>query len=101
VIFGGRPEKFQAVLESLADEFAIHADTLRTSLRDQDAAAVRALRHRLHTAVVQLKLRRLATMLDSLLTAGDTIHPDQARHRECIEAITAVSRFLRTGSAGG
>jgi len=93
-IFGSKPEKFRAVLESLSAEFAAHADTLRTALRDGDVAAVRALRHRMHTALVQMKLETLTRDMEALAAQNGGLSDDTALHQRCVTAVQEVSAFL-------
>ena len=97
-IFGHQPEKYRAVLESLASEFTSHAASLRIALRDADVPAIHALRHRMHTALVQMKLHSLTKELESLTGSGD-LNRDDALHQRCFSAIQSVSTFL-TRSAG-
>ncbi len=98
-IFSHTPEKYRAVLESLASEFTAHAASLRTALHDADVAAIRALRHRMHTALVQMKLPVLSKDLESLTTGG-VLNADTALHQRCFSALASVSAFL-SRSAGG
>jgi two-component system, sensor histidine kinase len=93
-IFGSKPEKFRAVLESLAAEFSTHGDALGAALRDNDASAVRALRHRMHTAVVQMKLDSLARDMDSLTSGDGRLNGDPDVRQRCLQAIREVSVSL-------
>ena len=92
-IFGSKPDKYRAVLESLATEFTSHAASLRTALRDADIPALRALRHRMHTALVQMKLHTLTKDLDAL-TESDVLNGDTALHQRCLSALQSASAFL-------
>ncbi len=92
-IFGSKPEKYRAVLQSLATEFSNHAATLTITLRDADIPAIRALRHRMHTALVQMKLSALTKDLDSL-TQGGNFNADATLHQRCLTALQSVSVFL-------
>jgi CheY-like chemotaxis protein len=99
-IFGGKPDKFRAILESLSTEFKSHAEALRQSLTDADAPAIRALRHKMHTALVQMKLSSLTKDLDSLTSGPGTINPDPSLHQRCLAGILSVSAFLSRSAAG-
>ena len=92
-IFGSKPEKYRAVLELLAAEFSSHAATLTSALRDADVSAIRALRHRMHTALVQMKLHSLTKDLESL-TAGGNLNPGTGLHQRCVGTLHSVSAFL-------
>ena len=98
-IFGHTPEKYRAVLSSLASEFTGHADSLRSALRDSDSTALRALRHRMHTALVQMKLHVLAKDLESLTTGG-ILNADKGLHQRCLSTLASVSAFLARSAEG-
>ncbi len=93
-IFGSKPDKFRAVLESLSVEFQSHADALRKALAETDASAIRALRHKMHTALVQMKLTTLSRDLEALTPDSDRVSDDVLLHRRCLTAIQSVSEFL-------
>jgi CheY-like chemotaxis protein len=94
-IFGSKPDKFRAVIESLSTEFQSHAEALRKALAETDATAIRALRHRMHTALVQMKLAALSHDLEALTPASGGVSDDAPLHCRCLAAIQSVSEFLR------
>lgn len=102
-IFGSRSEKLGGVLQSLSVEFTRHADALRSAISDGDPAAIRSLRHRMHTAIVQMKLHALNSAMEGLITEDGGVSPDAARHAGCLTAIQSVSAFLarRAGEMRG
>jgi signal transduction histidine kinase/DNA-binding response OmpR family regulator len=98
-IFGSKPDKFRAVLESLAGEFRNHAETLSRALGEGDTAAIRSLRHRMHTALVQMKLTTLTKDMEAL-AGPEGVNGDTALHQRCVAAIRAAGVFLERSAAG-
>ena len=71
-LFPGEPDRVRRLLAALAREFAQHdadfAEAAAAAARDEPAA-LRALRHKLHSALIQLHLDDLRLALDALLEA--------------------------------
>lgn len=95
-IFGNRPDKYRAVLASLGEEFSAHAEALSGAVRERDATALRALRHRMHTALVQLRLSRLGADLDAL--AASLENPPPGLVQRCLAGIADAARHLSTAA---
>ena len=93
-LFPGEPDRVRRLLATLALEFAQHeADfaSAATAAAQADLTALRALRHKLHTALIQLHLEDLRLALDALLEApGD---PD--RRAAATTALHDAARTLR------
>lgn len=93
-LFGDKPQKLCAVLHSLAEEFSAHSQTLGQLHRSGDRPGLRALRHRMHSALMQLKLTRLARDLDALAT-------DEASDALCARCQAAMNAAGGVLSAAG
>ncbi|MFN0126033.1 MAG: ATP-binding protein [Verrucomicrobiales bacterium] len=72
-LFPDEPERVQRLLTALAREFAQHEADFADASRRADRPALRALRHKLHSALVQLHLDDLRLALDALIEAPDRI----------------------------
>jgi signal transduction histidine kinase/CheY-like chemotaxis protein len=96
VLFPDEPARVQRLLHTLTEEFAQHTATFHQAAADSNLDALRALRHKLHSALTQLRLEDLRHAFDAFLEA-----PDQ----EAARALTAreldrAAASLRLAAAG-
>jgi two-component system, sensor histidine kinase and response regulator len=80
-LFPGEPARVQRVLSTLAAEFTQHETDFAAAAAQADLTALRALRHKLHSALIQLHLDRLRQALDALIES-----PASFVHRETAAA---------------
>ena len=71
VLFPNEPARVQRLLHTLAEEFAQHTTTFHQAAADGNLDALRALRHKLHSALTQLRLEALRHAFDAFLEAPD------------------------------
>ncbi len=71
VLFPNEPARVQRLLHTLAEEFAQHTTTFHQAAADGNLDALRALRHKLHSALTQLRLEALRHAYDTFLKAPD------------------------------
>ncbi|MBP7949814.1 MAG: response regulator [Verrucomicrobiales bacterium] len=98
-VFPGQPERVQRVLEALAREFRQHEAALAAAFSKHDAAAVRRLRHQLHSALVQLDLSALHTALDDVVSPEGVLSPNPAMREACQAALAAAAASLESAVA--
>jgi len=90
-LFPGEPERVQRLLATLAREFNQHVADFADASKRADVTALRALRHKLHSALIQLHLDDLRTALDAVIEA-----PDRADRRDAAaHALKSASRSLQ------
>ncbi len=77
--FPGEPARVQRVLGTLAEEFPGHLGAFDEAAAAGDAAALRRLRHRLHSALSLLELHALRDALDAALATPDDTTLSAAR----------------------
>jgi signal transduction histidine kinase/DNA-binding response OmpR family regulator len=70
-LFPGEPDRVRRLLAALAREFAQHEADFAAAAGQTDLTALRALRHKLHSALIQLHLDDLRLALDALLEAPE------------------------------
>ena len=95
-LFGKAPEKYHRVLVSLQLEFLAHRHELIRAVSSSDLKELRRIRHRMTTALAQLRLQDLTTSLDTLTNAGTA----QTWESQMQRAIAGISRELAAASAG-
>jgi DNA-binding response OmpR family regulator len=71
VLFPHEPARVQRLLHTLAEEFAQHTTIFHQAAADGNLDALRALRHKLHSALTQLRLEALRHAFDAFLEAPD------------------------------
>jgi signal transduction histidine kinase/HPt (histidine-containing phosphotransfer) domain-containing protein len=71
VLFPDEPARVQRLLHTLTEEFAQHTTTFHQAAADNNLDALRALRHKLHSALTQLRLEALRHAFDAFLETPD------------------------------
>jgi hypothetical protein len=74
----------------MAKEFSANAQTLAGAIPRDDRETIRAVKHKMHTAIEQLGLAELRTVLEGL-GKGTGSPADQ---RRCIELVDEARRAL-------
>ena len=86
-LFPGEPERVRRLLATLAREFTQHTAEFASASGRADVAALRALRHKLHSALIQLHLDDLRLALDAVI-----------EDPQCADRRAAASEALRSAS---
>ena len=89
-IFGSDPERLRCMYATLAEELLVQRGVLEAAFARHDLAAVRAVRHKLHSAVEQLGLHELRTVLVRA-SSGEAGASVAAR---CLELLGEAARDL-------
>jgi len=94
-LFPGEPERVQRLLATLAREFIQHEADFAAAAGQADLPALRALRHKLHSALIQLHLDQLRQALDSLLDTPE----DPGLRGQAAASLHAAAVSLQKASA--
>ena len=90
--FAGDSARLQRVVEALAGEFEQYEDEVAGAVARGDGPALRRLRHKMHSALVQLELDGLRAALDALIEApgepgrGESVLRHLREARRALEA---------------
>jgi two-component system capsular synthesis sensor histidine kinase RcsC len=88
--FVGNPRRLTRVLATIAEELRVHRRDLERAFAKNDDETIRAVRHKLHSAMEELDLRELRVVLDQL--ASDS--SDAEARARCLELFEETASML-------